>query len=172
VNVESRGLGSVLEWDTSRGRDFQCIAQLVYCCDGLPEHPLPTAQKLEKWLKRVDNPPTTFMAQINDVLSEFWHIATTPELNFPFTEVDKRVAPVEFVFIGILLYPFKRIFYSPYTPQASSSSSFENTVMKREQMPFYTCVYGYENNFATFATMALWERPYGVTLIVSPVLGG
>ncbi|KAG2132009.1 uncharacterized protein EDB93DRAFT_1311159 [Suillus bovinus] len=104
VNVDNKGLASVLEWDTTRGRDFQCIAQLIYCCDGLPDRLLPTAQKLEKWLKRVDNPPPTFMTQINDVLSEFWHIATKNELNAAFTEVDKRVAPVEFVFVGVILY--------------------------------------------------------------------
>lgn len=104
VNADNTGLASVLEWDTTRGRDFQCIAQLIYCCDGLPDHPLPTAQKLEKWLKRVDNPSTTFMTQINDVLSEFWHIATKSELNAAFTEVDKRVAPVEFVFVGVVLF--------------------------------------------------------------------
>ncbi|KAG1802727.1 uncharacterized protein HD556DRAFT_708729 [Suillus plorans] len=104
VNVDHKGLASVLEWDTTRGRDFQCIAQLIYCCDGLPDHLLPTAQKLEKWLKRVDKPPTKFMALINDVLSEFWHIATDSELNAAFTEVDKRVAPVEFVFVGVILF--------------------------------------------------------------------
>jgi hypothetical protein len=108
VNIDNRGLASVLEWDTTRGRDFQCIAQLIYCCDGLPDHPLPTAQKLEKWLKRVDKPPTKFMTEINDVLSDFWHIATTTELNAAFTEVDKRVAPVEFVFIGVILYLLRK----------------------------------------------------------------
>ncbi|EGN99785.1 hypothetical protein SERLA73DRAFT_179998 [Serpula lacrymans var. lacrymans S7.3] len=98
------GLASVLTWDIKRGRDFQCIAQFVYCCDGLPDHLLPTAQKLEKWLVRVDSPPHTFKQQISDVLSEFWHIAKTPALNAAFVKVDKRVAPVEFVFIGVLLY--------------------------------------------------------------------
>ena len=103
MNIDNRGLGSVLEWDTSRGRDFQCIAQLIYCCDGLPEHLVPTAQKLEKWLKRGDKPPPKFMTHINDVLSEFWHIATKSELNHAFTQVDKRVAPVEFVFVGMVV---------------------------------------------------------------------
>ncbi|OAX39582.1 hypothetical protein K503DRAFT_865303 [Rhizopogon vinicolor AM-OR11-026] len=128
VNVESRGLGSVLEWDTSRGRDFQCIAQLVYCCDGLPEHMLPTAQKLEKWMKRVDNPPTTFMSQINDVLSEFWHIATTPGLNSPFTLVDKRVAPVEFVFIGVILFVLRK-----YSHEERANAILQMRMRIREQ---------------------------------------
>ncbi|KAG0706125.1 hypothetical protein DFH29DRAFT_980605 [Suillus ampliporus] len=108
VNVDNKGLGSVLEWDTTRGRDFQCIAQLIYCCDGLPEQQLPTTQKLERWLKRVDNPLPTFVTQINDVLSEFWHIATTPGLDIAFTQVDKRVAPVEFVFVGVILFVLRK----------------------------------------------------------------
>jgi hypothetical protein len=99
VNTEG-GLAEVLEWDTKRGRDFQCIAQLVYCCDSLPEHALPTAQKLEKWLLGSDKPNQAFKAQINDVLTEFGYIAMTPGLNAAFEQVDKRVAPVEFVFIG------------------------------------------------------------------------
>ncbi|KAH7920066.1 hypothetical protein BV22DRAFT_1040298 [Leucogyrophana mollusca] len=102
--LSDQGLAEVLEWDTTRGRDFQCIAQLVYCCDGLPDQLLPTAQKLEKWLTRVDSPPPTFKTQMNDVLSAFWHIASNRTLNAAFVKVDKRVAPVEFVFIGVLLY--------------------------------------------------------------------
>ncbi|KAF8844680.1 hypothetical protein BDN67DRAFT_894469 [Paxillus ammoniavirescens] len=103
VNTEG-GLAEVLEWDTKRGRDFQCIAQLVYCCDSLPEHALPTAQKLEKWLLGSNKPNQAFKAQINDVLTEFGYIAMTPGLNAAFEQVDKRVAPVEFVFIGTLLF--------------------------------------------------------------------
>ncbi|KAF9244925.1 hypothetical protein BU15DRAFT_85765 [Melanogaster broomeanus] len=106
VNCEG-GLGEVLLWDTKRGRDFQCIAQLVYCCHSLPDHALPTAHKLEKWLSRGDKPNQAFKTQINDVLTEFGYIAMTPELNAAFTKVDKRVAPVEFVFIGTLLYIFR-----------------------------------------------------------------
>ncbi|KAF8135707.1 hypothetical protein EV363DRAFT_1212435 [Boletus edulis] len=103
VNCEG-GLAAVLEWDTRRGRDFQCIAQLVYCCDLLPEHALPTAAKLEKWLSRVDKPNQVFKNNIGDVLNEFGYIAMTPALKAAFEKVDKRVAPVEFVFIGTLLY--------------------------------------------------------------------
>ncbi|KAI6157621.1 hypothetical protein BKA82DRAFT_995958 [Pisolithus tinctorius] len=103
VNAEG-ALADVLEWDVKRGRDFQCIAQMVYCCDSLPEHALPTAQKLEKWLARVDKPTQSFKTRISDTLDAFWYIATAENLNAAFTQVDKRVAPVEFVFIGTLLF--------------------------------------------------------------------
>ncbi|KAG6334250.1 hypothetical protein ID866_4841 [Astraeus odoratus] len=103
VNMEG-GLAQALEWDTKRGRDFQCIAQMVYCCDSLPDQALPTAQKLEKWLSRVDKPTQAFKKHIGDALNAFWHIANTESLNNAFKQVEKRVAPVEFVFIGTLLY--------------------------------------------------------------------
>ena len=73
---------------------------MVFCCDLLPEQALPTAAKLEKWLSRADKPNQAFKNNIGDVLNEFGYIATTPGLRTAFEQVDKRVAPVEFVFIG------------------------------------------------------------------------
>jgi len=98
------GLSAILDWDTSRGRDFQCIAQMVYCCDGLPDYLLPTAQKLEKWLVRVDPPTESFMSRVDKALSEFWYLASNKGFDKGLKGFDKRVAPVEFVFIGVLLY--------------------------------------------------------------------
>ncbi|GBE81572.1 hypothetical protein SCP_0313010 [Sparassis crispa] len=98
------GLTSVIDVDTKRGRDFQCLSQLVYCCDGYPEHLLPTSQKMESFVSRMDVPNAVFKTAIKDVLTEFWHIANTPQLNAAFTNIPKRVAPAEFVFIGLLLY--------------------------------------------------------------------
>jgi hypothetical protein len=95
------GLAQVLEWDTKRGRDFQCLAHFVYCCEGFPEqHLLPTAAKMEKWLTREDSPPHGFKGTINDVLTMFYYISSTPRFNKGFKLIDKRLAPVEFVFIG------------------------------------------------------------------------
>lgn len=94
------GLSQVLQWDTKRGRDFQCIAQFVYCCSGLPEKLFPTAQRMEKWLIRVDSPPPLFKTTINEVLTDFWHMATDSKLKYGFTTIDKRLAPIEFVFVG------------------------------------------------------------------------
>ena len=102
VNCDG-GLAEVLEWDTRRGRDFQCIAQMVYCCDLLPDHALPSAQKLEKWMSRVDKPNQVFKNNIGDALNEFGYLAMTAGLNMGFEQVDKRVAPVEFVFIGTVM---------------------------------------------------------------------
>jgi hypothetical protein len=95
------GLANVLQWDTKRGRDFQCIAQLIYCCDNLPEQTgPPSMQKLSKWLLRDDQPSEKLKKKIRDVLVAFRHIASRSELNSAFSKVQARVAPVEFVFIG------------------------------------------------------------------------
>ena len=99
VTVEG-GLSDVLEWDTKRGRDFQNIAHMVFCCDGLPDEVLPTAQKIEKWISRIDNPPEQFKADIEEVLTAFWRIASNKKYNEAFTKISQRIAPVEFIFIG------------------------------------------------------------------------
>jgi len=96
------GLSDVLEWDTKRGRDFQNIVHMVFCCDGLPEELLPTAQKIEKWISRIDNPPEQFKADIEEVLTAFWRIASSKNYNEAFTKITQRIAPVEFIFIGKL----------------------------------------------------------------------
>ncbi|KIL68045.1 hypothetical protein M378DRAFT_191070 [Amanita muscaria Koide BX008] len=103
VSVDD-GLTSQFEWDIKRGRDFQNIAHFVYCCDGIPDDRVPSAQKLEKWLSRVDPPGEQFQREIDDVLRELWMIAKEKPLNKGFTAIEKRLAPVEFVFIGVLLY--------------------------------------------------------------------
>jgi hypothetical protein len=100
VSAEN-GLANVLQWDTKRGRDFQCIAQLIYCCDNIPNQTgPPSMQKLSKWLLREDQPPETFKSRINEVLTSFRHIASSADLNSAFIKITARVAPVEFVFIG------------------------------------------------------------------------
>lgn len=59
--------------------------------------------KLSKWLTRTDEPSKTFKKSINNVLTSFRHIASTPETNSAFFQITARVAPVEFVFIGEFL---------------------------------------------------------------------
>lgn len=99
---ENDGLSQLIEWDTKRGRDFQCLAQILYCCEYLPIRTAPGMQKLESYLCRVDPPVLQFKNEIDNVMSSFWNIASEPELNAPFTKVQKRVAPIEFVFVGKL----------------------------------------------------------------------
>jgi len=98
------GLMNIIDVDMKRGRDFQSLAQLVYCCDKFPEHSIPTAPKMEQWVARMDPPSPEFKAAITHALSWFWHLASSHEHNKGFTKITKRVAPIEFVFIGVLLF--------------------------------------------------------------------
>ena len=107
------GLSDVLEWDTKRGRDFQNIEHMVFCCDGLPDELLPTAQKIEKWISRIDNPPEQFKADIEEVLTAFWRIASNKKYNEAFTKITQRIAPVEFIFIGKLRNEKHKVFTDP-----------------------------------------------------------
>jgi hypothetical protein len=95
------GLAQILEWDTKRGRDFQCIAHFVFCCESYPDvYLLPTAAKMEKWLTREDNPSHEFKNLIDSILNTFYYLAHESTYNKGFSKIDKRLAPVEFVFIG------------------------------------------------------------------------
>lgn len=106
VSIED-GLSAKLSWDIRRGRDFQNIAHMIYCCDGYPnEQLLPTAQKIEKWISRADKPTVQFKEDIENVLRGLWVIATTEELKTGFVDIPQRIAPVEFIFIGACLTTF------------------------------------------------------------------
>lgn len=96
------GLVDKISFDDSRGRAFQNVAQLVFCCAGLPStQRIPTAAKLEKWLTSQDEcPSAAFKYAITDVLGRLWELACSEELDSPFRRFKAKVSPVEFVFIG------------------------------------------------------------------------
>ncbi|KAF9492791.1 hypothetical protein BDN71DRAFT_1591415 [Pleurotus eryngii] len=110
VHIEN-GLRELFQWDVARGRDFQNIVHLIYCCDKLENEDrqeLPTASKIDVWLRRTDEPDPRFQKRINDVLDFMTYLAGRDArrdgLVNGFMAVGKRVAPVEFVFIGVLLF--------------------------------------------------------------------
>ncbi|KAI0093397.1 hypothetical protein BDY19DRAFT_903148 [Irpex rosettiformis] len=102
--VNTKGISAHITVDTTRGRDFQAMAQMVYCCEGLPEQRNPTAHKLDKWLQQTEPPTPQFQNDINKTLQTFQLMASTPGLDIGFTEIQNRVAPAEFIFTGVLLY--------------------------------------------------------------------
>ncbi|KAL5507364.1 hypothetical protein ACEPAH_6820 [Sanghuangporus vaninii] len=97
------GLNIVLKWDASRGKHFQCIAQLVYCVENLPKRSMPTSVTLAGWLQRPNEPKESLKQEIEQVLKKYWIIASTDHLKQGFTVVRQMVAPVEFIFIGVLI---------------------------------------------------------------------
>ncbi|KAG6915010.1 hypothetical protein DXG01_013915 [Tephrocybe rancida] len=108
VGVEG-GLATVLEWDTKRGRDFQNIAYLVCCCDYLPEkEEIPTAASITKWIEREDAPTEQFKTAITSVLVDLWNIGSDKHLNHGLKRIGSRLAPVEFIFVGVLLFVMRK----------------------------------------------------------------
>ncbi|KAH8119271.1 hypothetical protein DFH11DRAFT_1686192 [Phellopilus nigrolimitatus] len=97
------GLGTRILWDSRRGKHFQCLAQMIYCCERLPLRSDPSSAKLTSWLHRLDAPGQQFKQEIENVLNSYWIIASSEDLRAPFTVVKQMVAPVEFVFIGVLI---------------------------------------------------------------------
>ncbi|KAF7352721.1 hypothetical protein MVEN_01238300 [Mycena venus] len=108
IAASEGGLSFELNWDTKRGRQFQNVAHFVYCCDGYPgDENVPTRQKMDKWLSRTDPPGEQFKHDINEALTEFGRIAANPSLR-GFATVAPRMAPIEFVFIGVLIYVLRK----------------------------------------------------------------
>lgn len=98
------GLGEKLRWDSNRGKHFQGIAQIAFCIENLPDRSEPTSVKLNAWLNRVDPPSQKFKEEIEDVLKRYWEIATNEKLRHGLTDKKTKVSPVEFAFIGVLIY--------------------------------------------------------------------
>lgn len=97
------GLSTRISVDLKRGRDFQSLAQLVYCCSGIPERRVPSPQKLDEWISQPIEPTHEFKIAINNMLAAFWYLADEARFNKGFVKFKERVAPVEFVFIGTYL---------------------------------------------------------------------
>ncbi|KAI0373428.1 hypothetical protein BV20DRAFT_1049842 [Pilatotrama ljubarskyi] len=124
------GLTSIIDVDVGRGRDFQLVAQLVYCCEQYPVHAQPTAKNLEKFLQRTDEPKIQFQETVTKVFTAFWHIAHSATLNYAFTHIKKRVSPAEFVFTGVLLYVLRDL---PYEEQAEAIHNMRNHIRAKYQ---------------------------------------
>ncbi|GBE85557.1 hypothetical protein SCP_0800740 [Sparassis crispa] len=62
------GFGNDLDWGRARGRDFQCLASVVFLIDAHPTTKFPGAQQLEKWLQSNAPVPEKFR---NDVMDSF-----------------------------------------------------------------------------------------------------
>ncbi|KDQ21471.1 hypothetical protein BOTBODRAFT_25916 [Botryobasidium botryosum FD-172 SS1] len=101
------GFPGAITWDITRGKDFQCLCQLVHCVSSMPNVTYPSATVLDKWLRREDPPDQSIKHFVSNVLGDFLYIASTEEYNEGFTAITQRVAPVEFVFIGVLLARMK-----------------------------------------------------------------
>ncbi|KAF5333190.1 hypothetical protein D9611_002730 [Ephemerocybe angulata] len=97
------GLGEILSWDVKRSKPFHNIMAVVYCCEGYPEERY-SLTNISKWLETTREPSPSLDKAINKVFRELWEIAHYEHLNHPFRTIKAPVAPIEFIFIGVLLY--------------------------------------------------------------------
>ncbi|TFK52057.1 hypothetical protein OE88DRAFT_1658834 [Heliocybe sulcata] len=104
VLSDTHGLATILDWDIQRGRDFQNIAQFVYLCEDWPNQTVPTSKKIAGWLEGGEPPREAFKKRVEKVLATMLRIARHARLGKGFRKPHPRVAPVEFIFIGVMLY--------------------------------------------------------------------
>lgn len=97
----SGGLASHVDFDTKRGRTFQNLASMLYCCEEVDLRRTPSAIQLEKWLNEPTGPSQTFKSRVERMLSNLLEIACDTTLNRGFTGFSAKVSPAECVFIGM-----------------------------------------------------------------------
>ncbi|EPQ56673.1 hypothetical protein GLOTRDRAFT_138339 [Gloeophyllum trabeum ATCC 11539] len=101
---DHNGLADILDWDTKRGRIFQNLAQLIFLCENWPTQSVPSSKKIEVWLDGGDPVREEFKQRIEKTMETMVHIASHKSLAKGFRQLKERVAPIEFVFIGVMLF--------------------------------------------------------------------
>ncbi|KAK7470566.1 hypothetical protein VKT23_001990 [Stygiomarasmius scandens] len=98
------GLSDVIDIELKRGKNFQNMAQFVFCCHFVDEELFPSGRRFEDFLNQRQEMTMDMKKQLEKALQQFKKLASNPKLNSGFTKIKSRVAPVEFVFIGVLLF--------------------------------------------------------------------
>ncbi|KAL0947905.1 hypothetical protein HGRIS_010540 [Hohenbuehelia grisea] len=102
---DNNGLGGdALNWERTRGADFRCVAQSVFCIVRYPSgiRNAGTMPQLEKWLASTDPLPLTTMDMIKETFRVFVQLVSDKQLNKVFHKPEK-IAPLEFICIPILI---------------------------------------------------------------------
>ncbi|KAJ7142386.1 hypothetical protein C8R44DRAFT_974158 [Mycena epipterygia] len=103
LNNESSGLGGdALAWDRSRGSDFRCLAQTIQCIAISPK--TTSIQATEKWLADPSPMAPGFAEGIENTYRVFEALARRSANVFT---APAKIAPVEFIAVGILVHRHK-----------------------------------------------------------------
>ena len=97
------GLRSHVNFDSKRGRTFQNLAAMLYCCEDADLPRTPSAPQLEKWLTGPKVPTLIFRSKMERTLSSLLEITRDQALNKGFTRFSAKLSPAELVFIGTFL---------------------------------------------------------------------
>ncbi|KAG2347307.1 hypothetical protein BDR05DRAFT_927034 [Suillus weaverae] len=111
--------GNALDWDRSRGGDFRCIAQALYCISKYPSlQSVGTVLQIEQWLhnptRRAKSKKKAiadedlakdelYLSCIHDTFRVFSQLVSDRDLCPIFLQSGWRVSPVEFITICLLI---------------------------------------------------------------------
>ncbi|KAH6894826.1 hypothetical protein BKA70DRAFT_1570628 [Coprinopsis sp. MPI-PUGE-AT-0042] len=104
-HIKDGGLSSDhLEWDTSRGSDFRCLAQALYLLErwGPTLKTIGTILQLDKWLAATTPLDPGFKADMEDTFDIFSELTQNTAYNKCFKNPG-RVSPIEFIGISVLI---------------------------------------------------------------------
>ncbi|KIP05072.1 hypothetical protein PHLGIDRAFT_169058 [Phlebiopsis gigantea 11061_1 CR5-6] len=104
VVIGEEGFSGALEWGSSRGRDFQCLAMIVYMLQGHPKFPV--ASQIEKWLSNSDPVPSKLRIDILETFKIFVHLAKERKYTTCFQK-PSRISPVEFIMTGVCIHTLR-----------------------------------------------------------------
>jgi len=100
--------GPSISWEMSRGADFRCVAQAVYCMEKWASDPdevknQGSLAQLEKWLAASQEVEEDMKIQVRETFDIFVRLVTTPKYSGPFHEY-KKVSPAEIMCIALLIF--------------------------------------------------------------------
>ncbi|KAK0222138.1 hypothetical protein IW262DRAFT_1378483 [Armillaria fumosa] len=99
------GLEGYLPWGNSRGRDFMCVAQIVYLIDLGQSTTEPTTPKIEAWLSDKHDVTPKLQRNVDGTIDVLCALAQDPVLSKPFKA--PKVSPVEFVMITYMIFLYR-----------------------------------------------------------------
>ncbi|EKM51386.1 uncharacterized protein PHACADRAFT_213221 [Phanerochaete carnosa HHB-10118-sp] len=97
----------ILQWDTSRGTDFRCVASAVYCTTKA-SNAEPAMSSLTKWLQQPEELDEHFCKSLHDTFKIFVSLTKHRKWRSCFDIYDKnkllKVSPAEFITITVLIH--------------------------------------------------------------------
>ncbi|KAF7294810.1 hypothetical protein MIND_01018700 [Mycena indigotica] len=97
-NDESPLSGGQLAWNRSRGSDFRCLAQMLQSIDG--NFKQSSFSTLEKWISEPTPLEKSFTTAIENTFAVYEAVSVQED-------VLQKIAPIEFIAVGLLLYKFR-----------------------------------------------------------------
>ncbi|KAH8113154.1 hypothetical protein DFH11DRAFT_1878713 [Phellopilus nigrolimitatus] len=96
-----QNVGERLDWSSSRGRDFQCVASAIYMMEK-PNSTYPSAPVLDRWLQRVTPPTKTLKERVMDAFAVFRELVKNKRFTSAFLK-PARISPIEFIMCVVLV---------------------------------------------------------------------